>query len=412
MKQDLDELMIKKNIDCLIVTGAGDHNPDLYYFTGGAHLTHADVIKIKGKDPVLFHSIIEKDNAEKTGLQSICYTRYPEKELLAEAKNSPLLTKVLRYKHMLSDLGLKSGRIAIYGKVNISQTIEIFTKLAQENSGYVLASSEEGDVLAEARATKDEVEINRIRKMGEVTVEVVGMVADFLCSHTAKNNILIKTDGSPLMIGDVKNRINYWLLERGAENPEGTIFAIGRDAGVPHNVGESWQVIELGSPIVFDIFPCELGGGYYYDLTRTWCLGYAPDEVMDIYQQVLNTYDTVRDQFRINEPFSSFQKITCELFEEKGHRTVLTAGDLEEGFTHSVGHGIGLNVHEKPFCNLLSPIKDLLKPGMVFTLEPGLYYPSKNIGVRLEDTYWIDDQGDFRLMAEFPRELILPTKSK
>ncbi len=411
MKIDLDELMIKKNIDCLIITGAGDHNPDLFYFTGGVHLTHADIIKIAGRDPVIFHHPIEKDNAEKTGLQSISYSRYPEKDLLAECNNSQLKAQVLRYKHMLSDLGLKSGRISIYGKVRISQAIEIFTELVREKNGYELVSTEEADVLTEARSTKDAREINRIKKMGEVTVEVVNLVADFLTGHKARNNILIKTDGNPLTIGDVKNRINYWLSERGAENPQGTIFSIGRDAGVPHTSGETWQEIELGLPIVFDIFPCEGGGGYFYDFTRTWCLGYAPDGVLDIYQQVLNTYESVRSQFRVNVPFSSYQKMTCELFEEKGHNTILNSGDIEEGYIHGIGHGVGLNVHEKPFSSMLSQKPDILQPGMVFTLEPGLYYPSKNIGVRLEDTYWIDDQGDFNVLAEYPKELILPIKS-
>jgi Xaa-Pro aminopeptidase len=411
MKKDLDELMIKNNIDCLIITGAGDNNPDVYYFTGGAHLTQADIIKIVRKDPVIFYHPIERDNAEKTGLQCISYSQYPEKELLAESNNSHLKAQVLRYKRMLSDLGLKSGRIAIYGKVRISQAIEIFSDLVQAKNGYELVSAEECDVLMDARATKDAGEIKRIKKMGQVTVDVVNLVADFLSGHSARNNILIKTDGSPLTIGEVKNRINYWLMERGAENPQGTIFSIGRDAGVPHTSGENWQTIELGSPIVFDIFPCEAGGGYFYDLTRTWCLGYAADDVLNIYQQVLNTYETVRSQFRVNVPFSSYQKMTCELFEEKGHGTVLNAADIEEGYIHGIGHGVGLNVHEKPSSNLISLKQDILVPGMVFTLEPGLYYPSKNIGVRLEDTYWIDDQEDFNVMAEYPKELILPIKS-
>ncbi len=411
MKKDLDGLMIKHNVDCLIITGAGDHNPDLYYFTGGVHLTHADIIKIVGRDPIIFYHPIEKDNAEKSGLECISYSLYPEKKLLAECNNSHLRANVLRYKLMLSDLGLKSGRIAVYGKVRLSPAIEIFTKLVLENNGYELVSSEEGDVLIEARATKDAGEINRIKKMGEITVEVVNLVADFLSGHRARNNILVRTDGNPLTIGDVKNRINYWLMERGAENPEGTIFAIGRDAGVPHTSGETGQKIELGLPIVFDIFPCEVGGGYYYDLTRTWCLGNAPDSVMDIYQQVLNTYNTVRSQFRVSEPFSSYQKMTCELFEEKGHRTVLNSADIEEGYIHGIGHGVGLNVHEKPSSNLHSLKQDILEPGMVFTLEPGLYYPSKNVGVRLEDTYWIDEHGKFNIMAEYPKELILPIKS-
>ena len=87
-----------------------------------------------------------------------------------------------------------------------------------------------------------------------------------------------------------KRRINLWLAERGADNPEGTIFAIGRDAGVPHSTGTASDPLRLGQTIVYDIFPCEAGGGYYYDFTRTWCLGYAPDAVQALYQDVLDVY--------------------------------------------------------------------------------------------------------------------------
>jgi Xaa-Pro aminopeptidase len=124
-------------------------------------------------------------------------------------------------------------------------------------------------------ATKDEAEIEHMRKIGQVTIDVVGKVADLLTSHKAKNGILIKSDGEPLRIGDVKRKINLWLAEQGAENPEGTIFAIGRDAGIPHSSGNPQDLLRLGQTIVFDIFPCESGGGYFYDFTRTRCRPYT-----------------------------------------------------------------------------------------------------------------------------------------
>jgi hypothetical protein len=81
-------------------------------------------------------------------------------------------------------------------------------------------------------ATKDESEVERIRQMGKITTSVVGEVADFLTSHKTDHDLLLSKDDQPLTIGDVKRQINLWLAERGSENPEGTIFAIGRDAGV------------------------------------------------------------------------------------------------------------------------------------------------------------------------------------
>ena len=131
-------------------------------------------------------------------------------------------------------------------------------------------------------------------------------------------------DGSPITIGEVKRKINLWLAEHGVENPEGTIFAIGRDAGIPHSTGTATDALRLGQTIVYDIFPCEAGGGYFYDFTRTWCLGYAPDSVLKVYEDVKKVYDTLPAELKLNAPFANYQKRTCELFEAMGHPTIMT----------------------------------------------------------------------------------------
>jgi Xaa-Pro aminopeptidase len=72
---------------------------------------------------------------------------------------------------------------------------------------------------------------------------------------------------------------------------------------------------------------------------------------------------------------------------------------------------VGLNVHEKPFARQVTRDIDTFQEGMVFTLEPGLYYPDENLGVRIEDTLWIDDNGNFNVIAECPKDLVIPVKS-
>ncbi len=264
------------------------------------------------------------------------------------------------------------------------------------------------DVLLEAMATKDAAEIERIRQMGKVTTRVVGSVADFLSSRPVKNGVLVGLDGDPLTIGEVKNRINLWLAEGGAENPESTIFSIGHDAGVPHSAGNPEDVLRLGQTIVFDIYPCESGGGYFYDFTRTWCLGYAPDEAQALYEQVLAVYRQIMGELKVNTPFKQYQRRTCELFEAQGHPTVMSNPQTEVGYVHSVGHGVGLHIHERPFSGTMAPDTDILAPGAVITIEPGLYYPERNLGVRLEDTLFVRPDGTFDIPAEYSLDLILP----
>ncbi len=74
----------------------------------------------------------------------------------------------------------------------------------------------------------------------------------------------------------------------------------------------------------------------------------------------------------------------------------------------SIGHGLGLDIHENPFSGLTSTERDVLIEGVVFTIEPGLYYPSRGFGVRIEDTICLNTDGKFEVMAEYPYDLVLP----
>lgn len=414
MKSDLDRLMQENDIDALLITGPGQHNPAMYYMTGGAFLTHADLIKPRGAAPILFHGAMERDEAAKSGLATINNSKYNFKELLEEAQGDRILASTLRYKRMLTDAGVTSGRVSLYGKTELNSAFGTFTRLEKAMPGLELIGEQSGNsILLQAMATKDETEIARIRRMGKITTEVVGMTADFLSSHHTKNGVLVKANGDPLTIGEVKSQINLWIVERGAEFPEGFIFAIGRDAGVPHSVGTASDPIELGKTIVFDIFPCEAGGGYYYDFTRTWSLGYAPDGVEALYDDVRTTYDTIMGELKLNAATSIYQERTCELFEANGHPTIRQNPQTQEGYVHSLGHGLGLHLHEAPWFRGKEHAteKDVLTPGAVMTIEPGLYYPEKGMGVRLEDTVWVRPDGGMEILAEYPLDLVIPVKT-
>jgi Xaa-Pro aminopeptidase len=261
--------------------------------------------------------------------------------------------------------------------------------------------------------TKDDVEVARIRQMGAVTTTVVQMVQDYLTScEVREDEVLLKEDGTPLTIGDVKGKIALWLAERGAVDSEGVIFAIGRDSGVPHSVGDSKDLMTLGKTIVFDIFPAEKGGGYFYDFTRTWSLGYASPDAQALYDQVYEIYRQIVENLDLNASFVEYQRMTCEFFEAKGHKTQLSDPAPREGYVHSLGHGLGLNIHERPSSRFAeSGTDNRLRPGVVITIEPGLYYPDKGMGVRIEDSYWVRPDGKMELLAEYPYDFVLPMKT-
>lgn len=413
MKKDLDRLMQENQIDVIFVVGAAQHNPAMVYFTGRAHVSQAELIKVVGKEPVLyFASAMEREEAAKTGLVAQSIEVYKPKQLLEQAKGDGILARALRYQRMLEDQGIQKGRMVIYGISDAGIAYSVFSTLSRLMPEMEVVSEADHTLLGQARVTKDEQEIREIRRMGEITVEVVGLTAEFLTRHKARNGFLVKDNGEPLRIGDVKRQINLWLAERGAENPHGTVFAIGRDAGIPHSSGEDRMALELGKTIVLDIFPCQEQGGYYYDFTRTWCLGYAPDAVYALYEDVKNVYQKAVASLRVDGLCSSYQKMVCDLFEELGHPTVQSNPTTEEGYVHSLGHGVGLQIHERPWFGTNATEKDSLAVGSVFTIEPGLYYPSRGMGVRLEDTYVVNADGTVEPLVSYPLELVLPIRDQ
>jgi Xaa-Pro aminopeptidase len=411
MKTDLDQIMQDRNIDALLVLGDAEHNSPMYYMTGGGHVNAATLIKPRGKDAILFHNDMEREEAAKSGLKTVSYSKYSLKELRKEANEDLALIDALRLQKMLNDSGVTSGRVGVYGHTELSFSYAMLTatqKLMPEIE--FVGESAMDSVFLVAMETKTAEEVERIRKMGRITTEVVGQVQAYLTGHAVgADEVLLKPDGKPLRVADVKGKINLWLAECGAENPEATIFAIGRDAGVPHSAGTPSDPIRLGKTIIFDIFPCEAGGGYFYDFTRTWCLGYAPEAEQKLYNEVREVYETVIEKMEVGMPFGELQKLTCELFEAQGHQSPLNTEAPLEGYVHSLGHGLGLNVHERPWARMEQ--KDgLLQAGVVFTIEPGLYYPERGMGVRIENTYWAREDGTFERLAEYPFDFVLEMK--
>jgi len=412
MKSDLDGLMQARQLDAILVFGDAEHNPPMYYFVGGGHVSGAFLIKKVGKEPVLFYNDMERDEAAKSGLKTVSYSEYPVSDYLDQANGDGQLAMALRFKKILSEYGISGGRVIVYGKVEFSQLFGIMMKLANLMPELEFVGESGNDsTLLRAMETKDDVEVARIRQMGAVTTTVVKLVQDYLTScEVREDEVLLKDDGYPLTLGDVKSKISLWLAERGAVDVEGVIFAIGRDAGIPHSLGDPKDLMTLGKTIVFDIFPAEKGGGYFYDFTRTWSLGYATSEAQALYDQVHEIYEDVIENLDLNASFVDYQRMTCEFFESKGHKSQLTTQAPLDGYVHSLGHGVGLNIHERPASGLTAGEDNILKPGVVITIEPGLYYPDRGMGFRIEDTYWVRPDGKIELLAEYPYDFVLPMK--
>jgi Xaa-Pro aminopeptidase len=399
MKADLDDLVSRAGLEAIMVLGNAANNPPMYYLIGGGHVNKAVLIKKPNQPAVLYCNAMEREEAAKSGLEVVPLSIGGVDTLLEDP-------------HVILEAhGVTSGRLGVYGTLDIGDLLTVTAKMQEAFPSLVIVSEpKEQSLFLRAMETKDEGEVQHIRRMGRITTEVVGMVQVLLTTSAVRDDeILLNENGQPLTVADIKKKISLWLAERGAAEVEDCIFAIGKDAGIPHSIGTPEDVIRLGQTIVFDIFPAEAGGGYFYDFTRTWTLGYASPESQALFDEVRTVYDKVIDNIDLNVAFKEYQKLTCDEFHKNGHDTPIhTEGVLERGYVHSLGHGVGLNVHERPWSRHTSPDDNILRPGVVITVEPGLYYPDKGMGVRIEDTYWVRPDGTLERLAEYPYDFVLP----
>jgi Xaa-Pro aminopeptidase len=406
MKSDLDRLMAERNIDAAVASGRVHGNPIMYYLTNGAKLTHGIVVKPAGRPPVLIHSPMERDEAAKAGLHTLSLGEFNLRELTEQA-GSALGGSVLLYQKLLEKLGV-SGRVAFYGEQDQGRSFTFLNELQEQLPDITVVGEFDGTIFDYAQLTKGPEEIERMRAVGRKTAAAMQAAVEFIQRHRAHNNTMVKDDNSPLTVDDVKREVLRKLFEFNLEDPEGMIFAIGRDAGVPHSAGEPQDPLRLGETIVFDLFPREAGGGYFHDMTRTFSIGYARPEAQEIYDQVKLCYDQVVAALKANELGRVYQELTCDIFEEMGHETIRTNPHTESGYVHSLGHGVGLEIHSRPRLSSSELNTDRLEPGSVFSIEPGLYYPEKGYGVRLESLWTVDEAGQFHCLTDFPMEFVIP----
>ncbi len=415
MKADLDRLMSERNFDALFVTGPSLNNPVMYYLANGATVGEGSMLlKKRGEEPVLFVNLMERDEAAKSGLQVVDTGKYDFRSLIKEAEGNRLLASLKYREAVFADTGV-TGRVSIYGVAEQGRSLALNNAFNAHQTKVEIVGEYADTIFDASWTTKDPEELQRIRRVGEKTMAVVGNTAEFLQSHRAPNGVLVKADGSPLTIADVKREIRRWMMEENIEDPEGVIFSIGRDAGVAHSSGEESDPIVLGKTIVYDIFPREAGGGYFFDFTRTWCLDHAPANVEKAYRDVLDTFNTLMSEMKQGDLCRTHEARTCDLLEARGHPTHRSDQHTQKGYYHSLGHGLGLNVHERPYFGIFEGNNDTLEPNSVVTIEPGVYYPDEpdggGFGIRIEDCVWMNPAtARFEALADFSKELVLPIK--
>jgi Xaa-Pro aminopeptidase len=191
--------------------------------------------------------------------------------------------------------------------------------------------------------------------------------------------------------------------EQGCDLPPDVIVSHGPQAAVGHESG--FGEIAPGEPVIVDIWPRDRISRCWADMTRTFVAGGgAPgDELRQYWELTRESLDTVTGMVRAGADCRAIFDASCEPYERAGvptQRTKEPGKPLTNGYYHSLGHGVGLEVHERPG---LGRSPDTLVAGDVITLEPGCYRPGFG-GVRLEDIVVVTETG-CELLTDFPYEL-------
>lgn len=256
------------------------------------------------------------------------------------------------------------GRIGIEAS---RMTVSTFQALQEKIGAERLVVVE--DPVAALRMVKDEEELGALIRAADL--------ADAAWSELLKEFRVGRSEKELAWI------LEQRLRERGAERLSfETIMASGENGACPHaEPGD--RRIQKGDLVTVD-FGCVVDG-YCSDMTRTVAVGQPSDEAIFWYGSVLKAQEKAVEAVCAG---ASTQKIDAL------SRRILQEAGLDTYFGHSLGHGVGLEIHELPN---LSPLKDtILKPGMVVTIEPGVYLPGKG-GVRIEDTVVVTEDGCRRL---------------
>ena len=243
-------------------------------------------------------------------------------------------------------------------------------------AGYDLAPMT--NFMEKLRMIKDASEIATIRKACSISDRAFADMLDFI------------KPGQTTEL-QVANFLDFRMREYGASGVSfETIAASGYRSAMPHGVA-SEKVIQSGENLTLD-FGCYYNH-YVSDMTRTIHIGDTTDEEREIYDVVLRANQAVIDSVKTGMTRRDYDKLARDVIEKAGYG---------EHFTHGIGHGIGLDIHEIPF---FGNSDELVEVGMTITDEPGIYLDNK-YGVRIEDDLVVTENG-CEVLTLAPKELIV-----
>jgi len=351
-------------------------------------------------DPFLY---AEKDGRAYIAITDFEWPRIQEAGVEAELISpfalglDELLGSGKKYWQIMLELALRGVQRIGVTKAIVPHTFPI--QLADFLRAHGLELTPDREFFDRRRRVKSETELEGIRRAQRAAEAGMDAARDlFRRAEQANGSLLV--DGEPLTSERVKLAIQDAFARHGCTADE-FIVSHGAQSAIGHDMGSG--AINSSEPIVIDLWPKDAETACYADMTRTFCIGEIPDELREYHRLVRESLDSSLQAVRAGARGPDVFAVSCEPFQREGYKTMLNKepGEvIEDGYFHSLGHGVGLDVHEQPG---LARAGEELLAGDVVTLEPGLYRRGWG-GCRLEDLVLVTESGAENL-TRYPYDL-------
>lgn len=360
-----------------------EKNCDLYYATKFRAPDPFIFLEVRGRKTLVMNDL-EIDRAKRQAKvnEVLSLNEFMDKAKAKHKKPSAadILVEILRHKRIRT--------LRMPASTSFALVDELRKKGIKVHSG-------EAPFYA-SRLIKTPDELRMITQSQRAVFGAMRMVEQTIRASRVKRGTLYFR-GNILTSNRMRTLINLYLIERGFVASD-TIVSCGLHSIDPHDEGSG--PLKANSAIIVDIYPRSMKTLYYGDATRTFCKGRAPESLRRLYATVKKGQELGIKSIRAGINGHKVHKDILAFFEKEGFPTGEKDGRMQ-GFFHSTGHGIGLELHEGP--TRVGPVDLKLRAGNVLSVEPGLYY--KGIGgVRIEDLVYVTKRG-CKVISGYPKKL-------
>lgn len=367
-----------------LIIDSTEKNVDLYYATDFQAPDPFTYFKI-GRKKYMIMNDLEIDRAKKQAkvdkvLSLTDYMKKAEETLKKVDKLDPVI------------LALREKKIK---KLIVPESMSFVNVDYLRKKGFIIEAGPVPFYLN--RLQKNKTEKKHVLNSQRAVYSAMKVAENMIRKSDIKKNMLY-LGGKPLTSERVRKAIELHLYENGCVVTEGTIVACGKDSIDPHVQGSG--PLRPHQSIIVDIFPKSMKSLFFGDATRTFCKGKAPAELKRMYNVVKTAQINALKTIKAGINGRTIHESILNYFNKQGFPTGELNGRMQ-GFFHSTGHGLGLELHEAPLR--IGPVDFKLKEGNIASVEPGLYY-EKIGGVRIEDLVYVTKRG-CEVLGRYPKKL-------